>query len=96
MRKPWPCWPLPALPSGPVTHAQNTIQWASPVDGNFGVAGNWFPSAVPDELDTTVLGCVGPDVVSTNRQTVADFDGDGDLTIFDFLAFQNAFDLGCP
>ncbi len=26
----------------------------------------------------------------------ADFDGDGSLTIFDFLAFQNAFDLGCP
>ncbi len=24
----------------------------------------------------------------------ADFDGDGDLTIFDFLAFQNAFDAG--
>jgi hypothetical protein len=24
----------------------------------------------------------------------ADFDGDGDLTIFDFLAFQNAFDSG--
>ncbi|MEO1007980.1 MAG: S8 family serine peptidase [Planctomycetota bacterium] len=26
----------------------------------------------------------------------ADFDGDGELTIFDFLAFQNAFDLGDP
>ncbi|UYV12680.1 MAG: hypothetical protein NCW75_15490 [Phycisphaera sp.] len=26
----------------------------------------------------------------------ADFDGDGALTIFDFLAFQNAFDAGCP
>ena len=26
----------------------------------------------------------------------ADFDGDGQLTIFDFLAFQNAFDAGCP
>jgi len=25
---------------------------------------------------------------------VADFDGDGDLTIFDFLAFQTAFDAG--
>jgi len=24
----------------------------------------------------------------------ADFDGDGELTIFDFLAFQNAFDAG--
>jgi hypothetical protein len=26
----------------------------------------------------------------------ADFDGDGDLTIFDFLAYQNAFDSGDP
>jgi len=26
----------------------------------------------------------------------ADFDGDGSLTIFDFLAFQNAFAAGCP
>jgi len=26
----------------------------------------------------------------------ADFDGDGELTLFDFLAFQNAFDAGCP
>ncbi|MEQ9096644.1 MAG: GC-type dockerin domain-anchored protein [Phycisphaerales bacterium] len=26
----------------------------------------------------------------------ADFDGDGTLTIFDFLAFQNAFDAGLP
>jgi hypothetical protein len=26
----------------------------------------------------------------------ADFDGDGQLTIFDFLAFQNAFDAGDP
>ena len=25
-----------------------------------------------------------------------DFDGDGQLTIFDFLAFQNAFAAGCP
>ena len=24
----------------------------------------------------------------------ADFDGDGELTIFDFLAYQNAFDSG--
>jgi hypothetical protein len=25
----------------------------------------------------------------------ADFDGDDAFTIFDFLAFQNAFDAGC-
>jgi pimeloyl-ACP methyl ester carboxylesterase len=26
----------------------------------------------------------------------ADFDGDGELTLFDFLEFQNEFDQGCP
>ena len=26
---------------------------------------------------------------------LADLDGDGELTLFDFLAFQNAFDAGC-
>ena len=30
----------------------------------------------------------------TSTPCFADFDGDGDLTIFDFLAFQNAFDAG--
>jgi len=32
------------------------------------------------------LGCGHP---------AADFDGDGELTIFDFLSYQNAFDAGC-
>ena len=31
-----------------------------------------------------------------NNDGVDDFDGDGSLTLFDFLAFQNAFDDGCP
>ena len=30
----------------------------------------------------------------TDEPCYADFDGDGNLTIFDFLAFQNAFDAG--
>jgi len=28
-------------------------------------------------------------------ECLADLDGHGDLTLFDFLAFQNAFDAGC-
>lgn len=27
---------------------------------------------------------------------IDDFDADGELTLFDFLAFQNVFGLGCP
>ncbi|OAB62914.1 hypothetical protein AY599_05890 [Leptolyngbya valderiana BDU 20041] len=30
------------------------------------------------------------------REPDLDGDGDGDLTVFDFLAFQNAFDAGFP
>ncbi|UYV12521.1 MAG: hypothetical protein NCW75_14645 [Phycisphaera sp.] len=33
-------------------------------------------------------------IVDGGSSCRADFDGDGDLTIFDFLAFQNAFDAG--
>ncbi|MFI4882043.1 MAG: GC-type dockerin domain-anchored protein, partial [Phycisphaerales bacterium JB064] len=32
--------------------------------------------------------------LSATSSCPADFDGDGELTIFDFLAFQNAFDAG--
>lgn len=32
--------------------------------------------------------------LSVQPPCVADFDGDGELTVFDFLAFQTAFDLG--
>ncbi|MFI4917207.1 MAG: hypothetical protein ACIAS6_11965, partial [Phycisphaerales bacterium JB060] len=41
-------------------HAQSTIEWASPVDGAFGAAGNWLPAVVPGATDTAVLGGVGP------------------------------------
>lgn len=34
--------------------------------------------------------------LSVGSACVADFDGDGELTIFDFLAFQTAFDAGDP
>ncbi|MEQ9096000.1 MAG: FG-GAP-like repeat-containing protein [Phycisphaerales bacterium] len=33
-------------------------------------------------------------VIYGRRSCRADFDGDGELTLFDFLAFQNAFDAG--
>jgi len=54
-----------------------------------------------DAYDVVVSNASG---AVTSRTTVlavrdtcaADFDGDGSLTIFDFLAFQNAFDAGCP
>lgn len=48
----------------PTAHAQSTFEWASPVDGDFSVAANWFPSVVPGELDTAVLGGVGRYVVT--------------------------------
>jgi hypothetical protein len=42
-----------------------------------------LPRVMIDDL-TLTSGCA------------ADFDGDGELTLFDFLAFQNAFDAGDP
>jgi len=35
-------------------------------------------------------------VVAVRQPCPADFDGDGELTIFDFLAFQSGFAAGCP
>lgn len=52
--------------------------------------------------DTSRLGCTAlsrnqtVDQVSVNVGCQADIDGDGQLTLFDFLAFQNLFVLGCP
>ncbi|MFI4915062.1 MAG: GC-type dockerin domain-anchored protein [Phycisphaerales bacterium JB060] len=43
------------------------------------------PAPIPD-MGAYELGAPCP----------ADFDGDGELTLFDFLAFQNAFDAGDP
>ncbi|OAB63968.1 hypothetical protein AY599_16350 [Leptolyngbya valderiana BDU 20041] len=45
--------------TAPAAHAQSTIEWASPVDGDFSVAGNWLPMMVPGAMDTAVLGGVG-------------------------------------
>ena len=52
--------------------AQSSIEWASPVDGDFAVAGNWLPMAVPGERDTAVLGGFGPYLVSVNAATPVD------------------------
>ncbi|MEO1008885.1 MAG: hypothetical protein AAFX79_09970 [Planctomycetota bacterium] len=52
--------------------------------------------------DTARRGCIAPsgnsthDLLSVSVGCEADFDGDGELTIFDFLAFQTAFSAGCP
>ncbi|MEO1008015.1 MAG: FG-GAP-like repeat-containing protein [Planctomycetota bacterium] len=77
------------------------------VDGG-GVSGANTPTLT---IDATVEDVASYDVVVTNpfRSAAseaaviavrvpcqADFDGDGSLTLFDFLGFSNAFDAGCP
>ncbi|MFI4871534.1 MAG: GC-type dockerin domain-anchored protein [Phycisphaerales bacterium JB061] len=54
--------------------AQSAIEWASPVDGDFGVATNWFPAVVPGEFDTAVLGGVGAYTVFATDGTLAALD----------------------
>ncbi|MEO1279348.1 MAG: hypothetical protein AAFV77_10375, partial [Planctomycetota bacterium] len=48
--------------------AQTTIEWAAPVDGEFGIAANWSPPVVPGPLDTVVLGGVGAYIVSVDTR----------------------------
>ncbi|MEO1279760.1 MAG: FG-GAP-like repeat-containing protein, partial [Planctomycetota bacterium] len=47
---------------------------------------------------TNALGSVFSDeaLIAVEVPCSADFDGDGTLTLFDFLGFSNAFDAGCP
>jgi hypothetical protein len=56
--------------------------------------GNGTPDLATANYDSNTIG------VLLNRcdpaACPADLDGDGDLTIFDFLAFQNLFDLMDP
>ncbi|MFI4917576.1 MAG: hypothetical protein ACIAS6_13860, partial [Phycisphaerales bacterium JB060] len=53
--------------------------------------------ATGEQLDGDRDGIAGGDAeLMFTHACRADFDGDGELTIFDFLAFQNAFDAGCP
>jgi hypothetical protein len=67
------------------------------------------PTLIIDPARVTDMGLyslrvtAGPDELTSDAAKLAvfnpcpgDFDGDGALTIFDFLAFQNAFDAGCP
>ena len=48
----------------PLAHAQSTMEWASPVSGDFSEAANWFPAVVPGPMDTAVLGGAGPYIVT--------------------------------
>ena len=51
----------------------------------------WFKCALITDIEARGIvrrtGCATPDCY-------ADFDDDGRLSLFDFLAFQNAFDAG--
>jgi hypothetical protein len=54
-----------------------------------------------DAYDVIVSNAIGmetsnPAALAVRDTCLADVDGDGELTIFDFLAFQNAFAAGCP
>ncbi len=59
----------------------------------------YYWSAFADNPRGSTGPVVGPFSFTTADAGVAcqaDFDGDGSLTIFDFLAFSTAFDAGCP
>ncbi|MEQ8846038.1 MAG: FG-GAP-like repeat-containing protein [Phycisphaerales bacterium] len=58
-------------------------------------------SALSDIYDIVITNASGvvtsdPAILAVRQPCPADFDGDGSLTIFDFLAFQNDFAAGCP
>ncbi|UYV11356.1 MAG: PQQ-binding-like beta-propeller repeat protein [Phycisphaera sp.] len=71
---------LDAHPAGAeFVHARTDLGGGSPAIAQGIAVSMWGDHVVAFALDPTCF---------------ADFDGDGSLTIFDFLAFQNAFDAG--
>ncbi|MFI4917395.1 MAG: hypothetical protein ACIAS6_12935, partial [Phycisphaerales bacterium JB060] len=58
--------------------------------------GTWYARVVATNDEGPTTADNGPARFAILNPCPADFDGDGALTIFDFLSFQNAFDAGCP
>jgi hypothetical protein len=88
----WEAMPTPAG-SGLGTHTGSDVWALATFDAGEGerlVAGGRFTRSSGSPSDYTALweGCPGA--------CPADFDGDGALTLFDFLEFSNAFHVGDP
>ncbi|MEQ9094825.1 MAG: VCBS repeat-containing protein [Phycisphaerales bacterium] len=87
---------LPGLRAAPLVFAAPIVLDTGPATSDVGsgdlngdgrpdlVVANWFPGGVGVLLNRCAPPCQ------------ADLDGDGELTIFDFLSYQNLFDAGDP
>ena len=69
---------------------------ADPAEAGFVIASTDLGGGAPAVASGVAVTAWGDRVVAfdSSDDCFADFDGDGALTIFDFLAFQNAFDAG--
>lgn len=78
------------IDSGPISGATSDVLTIGPAT-----------SEQSDVYDVVVSNASGlavsqPAFLAVRNPCRADFDGDGSLTLFDFLAFQNQFAAGCP
>lgn len=71
----------------------NDILGLARVDPRFGSDESGRVFVVSRQVDTVWVADL---VIDEAEPCVADCDGDGSLTLFDFLCFQNAFDAGDP
>ncbi|MFI4917099.1 MAG: PQQ-dependent sugar dehydrogenase [Phycisphaerales bacterium JB060] len=71
-----------------------TIRKIMPVDPIADCDGDLVSDAC--EIAAGVESDVNGDGIPDSCQCLADLDGDGELTVFDFLEFQNLFDMGDP
>ena len=69
-----------------------TIRKVMPVDGIDDCDGDLVSDAC--EIAVGAEADINGDGIPDKCQCLADLDGDGELTLFDFLAFQNLFDMG--
>ncbi|MEO1277648.1 MAG: PQQ-dependent sugar dehydrogenase [Planctomycetota bacterium] len=71
-----------------------TIRKVMPTGGIIDCDGDLVSDAC--EIAAGAEADINGDGIPDSCQCLADLDGDGDLSLFDFLTFQNLFDAGCP
>jgi len=92
-----------STPSGGILRAFNAAgdELDSVLSDADGTTNDFFGVTTADDIARVTITVLDPAgwglddlYIGAGADCRADFDGDGSLTIFDFLAFQNAFDAG--
>ncbi|MEQ9095124.1 MAG: GC-type dockerin domain-anchored protein [Phycisphaerales bacterium] len=88
----------PTIPAGTLSTLAGFNDWANlryPLSGHPNFGDGRTATTIDDEFDLLEFAS-NEQIPPPPSRCRADLDGDGELTIFDFLEFQNLFDTGDP